>query len=67
MVADNKVEEKKSWWNYKKMGVQEIGITALVLVFLGIGQFFNRGDGSLLGVGFLFLIVWIYKKIKTRK
>lgn len=66
MVIENRIEEKNSWWKFKKMGARECGITALVLIFLGIVEFFGRGNGSLVGVGLLFLIIAIYKKQKIK-
>ncbi|MEK7564347.1 MAG: hypothetical protein AAB510_02150 [Patescibacteria group bacterium] len=66
MDKENKVEVKKKWWQYKKMGGREIGITALILIFLGVFQLLDEGNGSLIGIGILFVIAWIYTKIRAK-
>lgn len=63
--TDNKTDEKKKWWQYKNMGSREIGITALILIFFGFYGFFQNGNGSLIGVGLIFVIAWAYSKRKA--
>jgi hypothetical protein len=58
----NKTEEKKKWWQYKKMSLGAIGSTALILIIFGGYEFFQDGNGILFGIGIILALIWADKK-----